>query len=591
MPLISNSLGPVSRPLPSRAPDGTAEARLQLLLEASERLCSAEVEDDSKAILETLGGFLVPSLADACVVSVLNQNGTLEVADFTHSDRMPIAQPYEPRVWAREVALAIRNRGSDLACDRPAAGALDLDTSRIAEDFGIASAMVVPLRYGDRVLGEVALASTRMDGCYDELDFRLVEKLASRAALAIERARLHEFEKRTTDRLRLLQQVTSDLSRAVTLPDVGQIIVTEVVGALAASLATVYLLSATGQTLELLTGSGAAMPPASLRTIELGPSHPLCDAVSSRTPIWIASESDFQDRYPNARRWPGCNAGAACLPLLVDDRVVGALAFGFPSARVLDEADRDFARTLASQCAQALDRARLYSEAEHTIRLRDDFLSLASHELNTPIAALKLALGHLGRGQHSPGTLTRLLGVIERQADRLGHLVSDLLDVSRLTTGVVNLELDDTDIVSVVSDTISRFATASERSGSAISLTAPTSLLGRWDRRRLEQIASCLISNAIKFGRGKPIEIHIEHMDRRARVSVRDRGIGIPKERQASIFERFERAVATPHFGGFGLGLWLARRVVEAMGGYIRLESELGLGSTFTVELPLEGPA
>lgn len=577
MPPPSKSLGPSRPPRRQRAIEAhaSAEERLDFLLEASERLAAAE---DTPATLQALAEIPVPKLSDGCLVSLANGHGALRLANFTHADRVlakRLATAGESGILPNELAEVHRTGRSKLVeC-----------TAEHADDHGIRSAMLVPLRHGERAIGVIALLSSRPLR-YEALELKLVEKLASRAALAIERARLLEYERRTADRLRLLQSLTSGLSGAVALEDVAELIVKEVPAALGAKMAAVFIKNATSGMPELLAHDGIHQDEA-LHDFQLGEDHPLMQALRTGKPMWIESTADFERQFPEALRIPGFERGAVHVPLVIDDKIVGALALGFGDERSFDDTEKSFVLTVASQCAQALDRARLYSEAEQALRWRDDFLSLASHELNTPLTSLKLALGHLGRSQHEPSAIARLLAVIERQSDRLGNLVADLLDVSRLTAGNVSLELVDIDLVAVVNETITSFATDLERSGSQLSMITPQSLVGHWDRHRLEQIASCLVSNAIKFGRGKPIEIVIEHAGESARLSVRDAGIGIPKERQARIFERFERAVATPHFGGFGLGLWLSRRVIEAMGGTIRVESKLGLGTAFFVELPL----
>ncbi len=119
-----------------------------------------------------------------------------------------------------------------------------------------------------------------------------------------------------------------------------------------------------------------------------------------------------------------------------------------------------------------------------------------------------------------------------------------------------------------------------------MTFTTAGPLVGNWDRGGLEQLLSNLISNALKYGEGKPVDVIIESDAHFARVVVKDRGIGISAEDQARIFDRFERAGSVRHYGGFGLGLWISRRVVQALGGAIRVESAPGQGSTFTVELP-----
>jgi signal transduction histidine kinase len=145
------------------------------------------------------------------------------------------------------------------------------------------------------------------------------------------------------------------------------------------------------------------------------------------------------------------------------------------------------------------------------------------------------------------------------------------------------------DLVELVRAVLARSEDAIRRSGSAVSLDAAAPVVGSWDRSRLERVVAALVSNAVKFGGGKPVEIAVRVAGDRARLSVRDHGMGVSEDDQKRIFERFERAVSERHFGGFGLGLWVARHAVEAHGGSIRVRSRRGEGSEFSIELPLAG--
>lgn len=151
----------------------------------------------------------------------------------------------------------------------------------------------------------------------------------------------------------------------------------------------------------------------------------------------------------------------------------------------------------------------------------------------------------------------------------------------------LRLEPEDVDLVQVVRDVAAMLAGEAERAGCTLVLELPQQLAGCWDRRRLEEITTKLVGNAIKFGAARPIEIRLDAADDHARLRVRDHGIGIAPADHARIFERFERAVPTRHYGGFGLGLWLVRHLVEALGGNVAVDSEPGEGSLFTIELPL----
>ncbi|WP_437300387.1 PAS domain-containing sensor histidine kinase [Sorangium sp. So ce426] len=238
------------------------------------------------------------------------------------------------------------------------------------------------------------------------------------------------------------------------------------------------------------------------------------------------------------------------------------------------------------------DRTRLYHEALDAVRLRDEFLSIASHELSTPLTPLELQVGSVQRalrGDAAPLPPERLLDkmdVVARQVERLKRLVDDLLDVSRITAGKVQLRHEQVDVAAAARDTALRFREQLTRAGCELRVKAGQPVAGWWDRTRVDQILSNLLSNAIKYGAGKPIDLVVEEGADAARILVRDQGIGIAPEQQARIFGRFERAVSERHYGGFGLGLWIVKQILDAFGGTIRVESAPDRGSTFTVELP-----
>ncbi|XXX79091.1 AAA family ATPase [Sorangium sp. So ce134] len=248
---------------------------------------------------------------------------------------------------------------------------------------------------------------------------------------------------------------------------------------------------------------------------------------------------------------------------------------------------------LSDQIAIALENARLYREAQHAVRVRDDFLSVASHELRTPVTSLRLGLqALLRRSGHAPeDRLGRALHRMDRQVQRLARLIDDLLDVSQLHTGRLELHVEPVDLAEVVDEVVERLGERAAQSGSAVSVRAEPSVVGSWDRSRLEQVVSNLLDNALKFGAGKPIEITVARKGGAAELVVQDQGIGIPAGRLPHVFERFERAVSSRHFGGLGLGLHVVKSIVEALGGAVRADSRPGEGARFTVELPCEPAA
>jgi signal transduction histidine kinase len=224
------------------------------------------------------------------------------------------------------------------------------------------------------------------------------------------------------------------------------------------------------------------------------------------------------------------------------------------------------------------------------LRTRDAFLTMASHELKTPLTPLQLQVDQLLRARASaPPSVAKAADAIRRQVLRLTLLVNTLLDVSRVNEGRLRMELEPVDLAAVVRGVVSGFAAESEATGGRIQIHAPEAVWGRWDRLRLEQVVTNLVSNALKYGEGKPVTVRVERGgDATADVVVADQGIGIAPDEQRVIFERFERGQGARGYGGFGLGLWITREIVTALGGTIRVESTTGSGATFRVKLPLE---
>lgn len=240
------------------------------------------------------------------------------------------------------------------------------------------------------------------------------------------------------------------------------------------------------------------------------------------------------------------------------------------------------------------EQRQTQADLAKAIRARDDFLSIASHELKTPINTLQLQIELLLRQitkleetTATPRPLAPRAEAALKQVRRLTQLVNELLDVTRISAGRFEVERERVDLAAIVRGVVDQFEGELEKSGCVLSLDAPRPVVGEWDGPRIEQVAMNLITNAMKYGHGKPIAIRVWMEDERAVLTVEDHGIGIAPEDRERIFQRFERTTDAKAFSGLGLGLYIVRQIVEAHGGSIRVESQLGSGSTFLVELPL----
>jgi PAS domain S-box-containing protein len=284
---------------------------------------------------------------------------------------------------------------------------------------------------------------------------------------------------------------------------------------------------------------------------------------------------------------------AMIVPIKVRDRTLGTMTLTSAESNWrYDEHDLIVAEEVGRRAGIAIENARLYEEARSAIQLRDDFLSVAGHELKTPLAALYMQLTNLARAfelgsvaSDLPSWAARAKKAVE-YCDRVNRLVQDLLDVSRITSGRYGLESESCDVAEIVRKVVERLSEDFGKIGSVVTFSASGDTTSECDPSRLDQIMTNLLANAMKYGRGKPIEVSVEGEHREVVVNVRDHGIGIAPEDKTRIFGRFQRAVPDSHYGGFGLGLWIVSQLVEAHGGRVWFESALGDGSKFSFALP-----
>lgn len=379
-------------------------------------------------------------------------------------------------------------------------------------------------------------------------------------------------------RLAFLDGLSAQLAAQVSTPELALAVVGLAVPAVA-DFAAIYLVR--DGTLALVASAG---PPsfgeAAAAHLGVGPTSGLARAAAGAA-IAEAGVAAGAGEEP---------LSAVAVPLAIAGRFLGALLLVSPEAEGRHgPAAVALAADVARRAALALDHARLLGEANAVARAREEFLHVASHELRGPIGTLRMAVQLLLRdfrsGERSDPE--RRLRLIERQADRLVRLGEALLDVSRITSGRLELARETADLAAIAREVAGRFSDESADAQSPILCEAVAPLLAPVDAARVEQVLSNLLSNALKYGRGAPIHVRACAEGGRALLSVVDAGIGIAEADQTRIFGRFERAVSSRNYAGLGLGLWIALRIAEAHGGTIRVVSAPGRGSTFTVDLPL----
>jgi signal transduction histidine kinase/tetratricopeptide (TPR) repeat protein len=377
--------------------------------------------------------------------------------------------------------------------------------------------------------------------------------------------------------------------------------------AIASALTREAVLSAVREaTLELLRGEESVLVEATSEGLRVSQE-------SSETvwPFMHRAREQKQPVVPSTEELESTGYGPArsalCAPILVRGQVAAlcyvtnhklADAFGPQELRIaefiatLAGAALENAQGFAEVKALSEERGRLYQEAQAALSKRDEFLAVASHELRTPFTPMLIYLQGLLSALRNPAKAASLgswitkLETANARLQRLAKLVEDLFDVSRLAQSKLAVRRGTVDLAALTAEAVDRWKDELARVQCECTLEAPAPIVGHWDGLRLEQVIDNLLGNATRYGPGQPISLRVEREGTVARLTVQDRGMGIAPEDQARIFERFERAVSE-NYGGFGLGLWSSREVVQAHGGRISVESTPGQGATFTVELPL----
>jgi signal transduction histidine kinase len=463
------------------------------------------------------------------------------------------------------------------------------------------SVLCLPIRRQAEVVALLYLENELAPGAFTRERLLALELLAGQAAISLENALLLERERAERAEAQAEQQRAVLLGEATALisstPDYEGVF--EALARLCArsfaDWAVIDLLEG-GQVSRLAGAHRDPLQEPLLRELaqrypaRLGSPSPVTRVLATGEPVHLAALTDEQlaPLTVDARHLELIRRLAArslvSVPLVARGARLGALTLVSSQPHRFAQADVALAQELGRRAALAIENARL-------LRLREEFVSVASHELRTPVTALRLAVDLLLRGAAAPGGRDRLLRRIRQKTERLEQLTTELLEVSQAGYGRMALHLAEVELGALVLRVLDRLELDLASAHCLVELSCPEPVRGRWDAGRLEQVVTGLLTNALKFGAGQPIEIRVSQAGGQARLSVRDRGLGIEPGRQAQVFDRFERAVPSTRYGGLGLGLYLARTIVQAHGGTIGLESQPGQGATFTVELPCDGPA
>jgi PAS domain S-box-containing protein len=401
----------------------------------------------------------------------------------------------------------------------------------------------------------------------------------------------------------LLQTITASLSIAATPDQVAHAITSQIQEPLGAHLATIVSVNEEAGTAEILQTQGLPGDLVSrFRSLPLTHPGALTTAIRDRSPIWIETQDEYVTRFPSSAhiiRNETHSHASVCLPLTVGERVLGGLGISLPKPHRFSESERRFLLAVADQTALALERARLY-EAEAAARhaaeradwLKTRFLAIVSHELRTPLASIKGFATTLleedvtwdAENQHE------FITIISDEADKLAEMIDQLLDFSRLESGTLRIERAHITVQQILDFILPQLKMLSTTHDLIIDLPADLPTINA-DRRRIGQVITNLLVNAVRYSPPATAiiiggSVHEAHVH----VTITDHGPGIPPAERDSVFEPFRQGHLRPdgETKGAGLGLAIARGIVEAHQGRIWIEDRPGPGTTVCFALPID---
>jgi predicted ATPase/signal transduction histidine kinase/tRNA A-37 threonylcarbamoyl transferase component Bud32 len=600
-----------SRPAISSATVALQAEQLDLLavVKASQTISGVMVRAD---LLRTLLRLVLEAGGARRALVLLAREGRLEVAAEVGFEE-PAPAPATPGPGLPDSLLAYVQRTNErVLLDDAAADAGRFSADPYLRRVRPRSVLCLPVRRQAEIVALLYLENDLVPGAFTPERLLALELLAAQAAISLENALLLERERAgrveaeaAERRANLLSEATAIMTS--TLDYEGMF------GALTRLCVRVF---ADWAIIDLVEGEGTVrlagahrnpnMEPLLRELAERYPAGGVSPAPASKVlttgaPALVADMSGetlrahvVDDHHAELVTRLGTGS-VIVVPLVARETVIGALSLVSASPGRFGPADVEVAAEIGRRAALAIDNARLMRETQRAVRLRDDFLSVASHELRTPVTSLMITVGRLLRWGTAdrplpPASQQAGLERVKRNTERLRRLTDELLDVTRIEHGRLDLRPMPVDLGALARQVVDdlRFELAS--AGCATRIDGDEQVVGTWDPSRLEQVITNLITNALKFGPGHPIEIGVRSSGDGAELSVKDHGVGIEPARQPFVFDRFERAVSTTHYGGLGLGLYIAHRIVKAHGGDLRVESEPGHGATFTLTLPWAAP-
>ncbi|MBK6710555.1 MAG: GAF domain-containing protein [Chloroflexi bacterium] len=455
--------------------------------------------------------------------------------------------------------------------------------------YQLRSIMCVPLRARARIIGAVYVDNRLYSGVFKEADLELLGTFANQAAIAIDNARLftqtdHALARRVEE-LTVFQQIDQQLNKSLELNQVLSSALTWAIALTTADSGSIGLLveTETEPALRLLVNTSAGgEPPRTVLT-----DHPvLAQVLREERSVYLEQVSAAESLDGRAA------AVQLAVPIKRDGLITGLITLESRTPQAINDEDIAFVERLADRAAVAIKNARLYEDIHAANKAKSDFISVVTHELRLPMTSIKGYTDLIMSGM--TGELNeqqkQFLGVIKRNLDRMSVLIRDLSDINRIESGRMQFEVGAFDVRDVVMEVVESFQEQAATKSQTLRVEVgegDTAVSA--DSRRVSQVLTNLVSNANKYTPPNgDILIQVQPQAAFVQVSVRDTGIGISEENQAQLFNQFFRAedAAVREQVGWGLGLSIVKKMVEAQGGEIWFQSTFGEGSTFAFTLP-----
>lgn len=592
-----------------------AQHRLTMLAEAGALLSSSL---NTRLTLRQLSEMLVPQMGSWCAITIADTDTSSRKVAVSHADP-------EMKTWAQDFRRHLLEETDEFfgltsvisertprvfeQIQQEVLTTVPLDevTRQFLSQAGATSSVIVPVVLRNEAVGAITLVHTRPSMSYNDDDVTLIEDIAHRIAMAIENARLYEASQRNARHLDAIAEISNVFAEASHNADaVVQSfarLMTERVGDWAV--------------VRLPSDDGVWLRPVAVHHPDPG-AVSFLEALFRETPLRfnegmagkVAASGDAlmipsiaPEELRNIVR-PAFNSwmefrpmyGVLVVPMRRRNQVVGTIALirNRPDVPYTTE-DLRFVQNVADRAALALENAQLFHEAQEAVRLREEFLSIASHEMRTPLTTIT-GFSHLlhrqvSQGMINTGHLETISTSLLSEATRLDQLVGDLLDVSRIQQGRLDIRPEPCDLSRILQTTVARIQAGQDATTRReIIIDAQPDVHGVWDARRIDQVVTNLLTNALKYSRDGEIRVTLGvEFDDCAVLTVSDQGIGIPLDEQERLFEPFARgSEAHQVASGTGLGLYIARQIIEHHGGTIDLASAPGEGATFTIRLPMD---